>query len=91
MRRMTVGLTVLAFAVGGGFAPPARAESISRCTVAFHINVMPRVAFTRTVHGSGVDPRLPAAECRGRPAGPWAGPDPAKGIPEFDIDVDVAT
>ena len=76
MRRTIVGFAVLAFTVCGLFVPPAQAEGVSDCTLSFRANVMPRPAS-----------RLPLVECRGRPAGPWAGLDVAEYIPRVDVDV----
>lgn len=83
MRRMIFAFAVLTLSVVGGFVRPDAAGAISRCSLSFNVNLMPRPAAS--------DPRLPVADCQGRRAGPRDGLAPNDLIPEFDIDVDVVS
>jgi hypothetical protein len=91
MRRTTVGFAVLALSVFGGFVRPDAAGAVSRCTLSFNVNLMPRPAVAGTVKANGSDPRLPVVDCQGRRSGPRDGLAPNDLIPDFDFDVDVVS
>ena len=79
MRVFTVGIVALALAFFGSLINSGPAGAVSRCTISFDVNLMPRPV------AAGNAP----IDCRGRRSGPADGLTPEDLIPEIDLDVDV--